>query len=78
MRAVIPDAQITFEPDEELQAILDKALLPIDDSCAQMEWEWQAEYQLGDMVQDFVRELTEHPERYASGPIPRALICTAA
>lgn len=78
VRATIAGAQITFEPDEKLQAVLDKALLPIDDTCAQTEWDWQAEYGLCDMVKDFVRELTEHPERYVFGPIPRALISAAA
>ncbi len=74
VRAMIPGAQITFEPDEELQAVLDKALLPIDDTCARTEWDWHVEYGLDDMVQDFVRELTENPARYASGPLPRAMI----
>ncbi len=64
VRVKIPGAQITFEPDEALQAILDKALLPIDDSCAQTEWGWQAKYGLEEMVADFIQELAENPQRY--------------
>ena len=64
VRATVPGARITFEPDAELQAVLDRALLPIDDTCAREEWGWHAEYGLNDMVQDFVREVAENPQRY--------------
>ncbi len=53
----IPKAQISFEPDEELQAILDKALLPIDDTCASKEWGWKISYGMEDMVADFIQEM---------------------
>jgi nucleoside-diphosphate-sugar epimerase len=64
VRAAVPAARITFEPDEELQAILDRTLLPIDDSRAREEWGWQVEYGLEEMVRDFVREVAENPQRY--------------
>ena len=63
--APIPGAQITFKPDRELQPILDRLLLPPDDRNAQMEWGWEAAYTQGDVIDDFLRELRDHPGRYA-------------
>ena len=53
----IPEAQISFDPDEELQMILDKALLPIDETYASKEWGWKIEYGIEEMVDDFIQEL---------------------
>jgi len=53
----IPDAEISFEPDEELQMILDKALRPIDDAYAAEEWGWKINYGIGEMVDDFILEM---------------------
>jgi len=39
VRAKIPGAQIDFKPDLELQKILDKSLLSLDDSIARKEWD---------------------------------------
>ncbi len=64
VRAKIPAAQINFEPDMELQAILDKLLLPIDDSCARDEWGWNPEYDQERIVEDFLQELKQNPQRY--------------
>jgi nucleoside-diphosphate-sugar epimerase len=60
----IPGAQISYEPDEELQSILDKALLPIDETCARVEWGWRTEYDLDKLVDDFIKELAVNPQRY--------------
>ena len=65
VRERIPGAQITFKPDRELQPILDRLLLPPDDRNAQMEWGWEAAYTQGDVIDDFLRELRDHPGRYA-------------
>ncbi len=64
VRAKIPAAQINFEPDMELQAVLDKLLLPIDDSCARDEWGWNPEYDQERIVEDFLQELKQNPQRY--------------
>lgn len=61
----IPDAHIKFKPDPELQAILDKLLLPLDDSLARKEWGWMPSYDQEQTVDDFLNELKVHPERYA-------------
>jgi threonine 3-dehydrogenase len=65
VRARVPGAQIDFKPDPELQAIMDELLRPLDDGCAQQEWNWKTEYDLERMVDDFLRELQLNPLRYA-------------
>lgn len=64
VRSRIPGAQISFDPDEELQAILDKALLPIDEKYAREEWGWKPEYGIQEMVDDFILELKKNRQRY--------------
>ena len=64
VRQVIPDAAIEFAPDESVQALLDQLLRPIDDSRARTEWGWQPVYDQAAIVDDFLAELREHPERY--------------
>jgi len=59
VRARIPTARISFEPNLETQALLDKALLPIDDSAAEREWDWQPRFDLDAMVDDFLREMRD-------------------
>jgi threonine 3-dehydrogenase len=65
IRARIPGAQLTFAPDRELQPILDRLLLPLDDRHAQAEWGWEAAYDQEGLLDDFLAELRLHPARYA-------------
>lgn len=60
----LPEAQIDFKPDLELQKILDKLLLPINDAFARKEWGWRSEYDQERIVDDFLKEMTMYPERY--------------
>jgi threonine 3-dehydrogenase len=62
----VPTARIDFAPDAELQALLDQAVRPIDDRNARAEWGWQPAYGLEAMVDDFLLELRQHPQRYAA------------
>lgn len=64
VRHKIPSADITFEPNLALQPLLDQLLRPLDNSKAQKEWHWQPTYTLENIVDDFLQELEEHPERY--------------
>ena len=64
VRAKVPGAQVDFKPDLELQKILDKLLLPLDDSNAQKEWGWKPEYDQERIVDDFLQELRQNPQRY--------------
>jgi len=65
VKAKIPTAQISFEPDLERQKIVDSLCLPIDDSVARNEWNWRPEYDQERIVSDFIEELKIHPQRYA-------------
>ncbi len=62
--AKIPGAQIAFQPDPELQKILDKLLLPLDDRLAREEWGWRHEYDQERIIDDFLEEMKIHPQRY--------------
>jgi threonine 3-dehydrogenase len=62
----VPTARIDFAPDAELQALIDQAVRPIDDRNARAEWGWQPAYGLEAMVDDFLLELRQHPERYTA------------
>ena len=62
----LPDAEIIFEVDDQIQSVLDnQGFMPVDDSGARADWGWKPTYDLQGMVDDFLRELHEHPERYA-------------
>ena len=60
----VPSARISFAVDPERQALLDHAVKPIDDRFARREWGWKAAYGLEEMVDDFLRELRDNPQRY--------------
>jgi threonine 3-dehydrogenase len=66
IRGRVPAAQIDFAPDPELQALVGQLGRPIEDRSARSEWGWQPAYGLEAMVDDFLQELRQHPERYAS------------
>ncbi len=62
--AKLPDARIEFEPDLELMAVLDDAIKPLDDTNARNEWGWRPEYNLERIVDEFLQELRQNPQRY--------------
>jgi threonine 3-dehydrogenase len=64
VRSRIPGAQIDFEPDGELQRILDNMLRPIDDGNARAEWGWRIAYDQERIVDDFIQEIRRNPGRY--------------
>lgn len=63
VRAHIPGAQVTFEPDPAIVAIMPPRSI-IDDANARREWGWSPTFDLDRMVDDFVAELRAHPARY--------------
>ena len=65
VRAKIPGAQIEFQPDPELQPILDGIRRRVDDTNARREWGWKPEYNLDQSVDEFLKEMTLNPLRYA-------------
>jgi threonine 3-dehydrogenase len=64
VRARLPDARIDFEPDPAIQPYFEKRHT-LDDSCARAEWGWSPTMDHEAMVDDFLAELRQHPERYA-------------
>jgi nucleoside-diphosphate-sugar epimerase len=62
--ARLPEVRIDFNPDYEMQPILDKLLLPIDDTAAREEWGWCPDYDQERIVDDFLEELWSYPEKY--------------
>ncbi len=65
VRARLPGARIDFQVDEEKQRIIDRLILPLDDSLARQQWGWRPDYDQERIVEDFLEELRVHPERYA-------------
>ena len=65
IKTKVPGAKIDFKPDMEMQKILNKLLHPLDDSIAQKEWGWKAEYNQEEIVDDFIAEMKSNPQRYA-------------
>ncbi len=61
----IPAAQIDFKPDPEIQKIVDKIALPVDDSISRKEWNWNSKYDQERIVDDFLEELRVNPDYYA-------------
>jgi threonine 3-dehydrogenase len=64
VRSRIPEARIAFEPEMGFQSVLDQVIRPIDDRRARAEWSWAPAYDQEAIVDDFLVELTDHPERY--------------
>ncbi len=64
VKARLPEARLTFEPDPGLTEIY-HSIPSFDDRCAREEWGWQPEYDHERLMDDFIEELTQHPERYA-------------
>jgi nucleoside-diphosphate-sugar epimerase len=65
VRKRIPAAQIDFAPDPSVQAAMDRLERPMDDRNAQQEWGWTIAYDLDAMVDDFLADLENYPNRYA-------------
>ncbi len=61
----LPQAQISFAPDP-LAMAFQKMNQGIrwDESAAFTEWGWKCRYNLDAMVEDFIKELKDHPEWY--------------
>jgi nucleoside-diphosphate-sugar epimerase len=59
-----PEAKIDFQVDSDIQTRLDNAMRPLDDRFAREEWGWKPTYGVDEMIDDFLTELAEHPDRY--------------
>ena len=63
VKARLPGARLTFEPDPALTRIY-YSMRPLDDRCAREEWGWHPVYDHERMIDDFIAELRQYPERY--------------
>jgi len=61
----LPDARINFKPDD-LAMAFQKMHQGVrwDETPAVKEWNWRVQYNLESMVEDFIKELKEHPSWY--------------
>jgi len=64
LKARLPDAEITFDPDSGLTQLY-YGMQPFDDRCAREEWAWLPQYDHERLMDDFINELERFPERYA-------------
>jgi len=57
VRERIPGAQLEFQPDARISALLSSlGQLCLDDSRAREEWGWHVQYGLTEMIEDFISE----------------------
>ncbi len=59
IRRQVPDADITFEPDEQITAFIKSIPQKLDDSLARADWGWHPRYGLDEAVADFVKTTRE-------------------
>jgi nucleoside-diphosphate-sugar epimerase len=60
VKAKLPEAQTTFEPDPEWQRVLESSALLIDDRYARSEWGWQPSFDTYDkIIDDFIAAKTD-------------------
>lgn len=64
VRTKVPGAEISFKPNLEVQDILDRLLLPLEETNARKEWGWHCEYDQERIVDDFLQELKLNSRRY--------------
>jgi len=64
VRSRIPGAQISFEPEMAFQSVIDQVIRPLDDRRARAEWGWEPAYDQEAIIDDFLVELRDHPEKY--------------
>jgi nucleoside-diphosphate-sugar epimerase len=60
----VAGARIDFRVDARRQAFVDRLMKPVDDRYARDEWGWRPAYDTGAMLDDFLADLSAHPERY--------------
>ncbi len=61
VRSRVQNARIDFEPDPQIQPLIDSVVRPLDDSRARAEWGWQPTYDLAGMVEDFLAAVRDQP-----------------
>ena len=61
VRSRVSGARIEFQPDMEIQRLIQESLRPLDDHNARQEWGWKPRYGLESLVEDFLLAVKAHP-----------------
>jgi len=67
VRKHIPEAQITFSPNKDIEKIISSWPRMLDESCALEEWGWRADYNLDKIVRDFIRQVRKISKALPTG-----------
>ena len=59
VRQAVPGAQIDFDPNPDIQVIVDPLQIPLDDSRARQEWGWRPDYDQAGIIAAMLEELSE-------------------
>ena len=59
VRARLPNAELSFNPDPTFQSLIDELARPLDDTKAREEWGWQPTHSAERMVDDFLKALQQ-------------------
>ncbi len=60
IRRHVPDAQVSFDPDDQITTFIRSIPQKLDDRLARTDWGWQPVFNLDEAVADFVKT-TRHP-----------------
>jgi len=63
VESAFPGAEITFEPDEKRQRIVDSWPADLDDSAARLDWDWKPDYDANQACKEYL--LPNIRERYS-------------
>ena len=55
----LPNAQISFKPEEQMVKIVDSWPDELDDSEAKKDWGWDPDYKLENTIKDFIQEVQQ-------------------
>ncbi|MFC1992536.1 NAD-dependent epimerase/dehydratase family protein [Chloroflexota bacterium] len=69
----VPEAQLDYDPDENVVKIVNGFPHRLDDSPARKDWGWKPSYDIDGLVKDFIAEFRAHPDLYPSGKSPSYL-----
>jgi threonine 3-dehydrogenase len=58
IRRRLPEAQLTFQPDADVAALIESWPIRFDDAAARRDWGWQPQFDLAALADDFLKELT--------------------
>jgi len=64
VKSILPEAQLTFEPDPKMTEILRSWPSNLDSSRAEKELGWKITYDLDHMVEDFIETVQSNKEMY--------------